>query len=189
MTNPKRKKRNRSHGRKSRRNPSLKSFFKRKSYHRRRRNPGIGGFSVEHLAKLGAGAAIGGWGTRYIAQAILGDANTGVQGYVADVAVAVALAYAAKKFAGSDVADGVAAGGISAVLLRIYSEKAGAAAPAAMSGYLGDVEFSGLGTYLQAGYTLPPNVTNQNNYLLPAAGPVGAVVGAGAPAGRFNRGI
>src|SRR4029077_18518771 len=151
---------------------------------RRRRNPGIGGFTGAELLSLGLGAAGGAIGSRYLTQMILGDKNTGAMGYGANIAAAIALAWAAAKFAGRDIAAGVAAGGISAVIMRLWSEKVSQTSPVAMSGYLGDLDFSGdgLGAYINSGFPLP-TVSGQNgNYLqIPATaswGPVGNPAGA-----------
>ncbi|MGH9501671.1 MAG: hypothetical protein ACRD20_02340 [Terriglobales bacterium] len=125
-----------------------------------RRNPAIGGFNSNELLKLALGAAGGSVGTRYIAQQVLGDKNTGAMGYTATGAIAVALAWAAKRFAGSDdLAKGVLAGGLGALLMRVWQEQISGTSPAALSGYLGDVDFSGtaLGAYAGQNYAVPFN--------------------------------
>jgi hypothetical protein len=174
MTNPhKRKRRNRSRARNSRRrnrrtrNPFAATRSRRHRNYRRRRNPSIGGFTGSELFKLGVGAAGGAIGTRYLTQLVLGDKNTGAMGYGANLAAAVALAWAAAKFVGADIAKGVAAGGISAVIMRLWSEKVAGTSPAALSGYLGDLEFSsdGLGAYIQSGFPLPTVSATNGNYL------------------------
>jgi len=187
MTNPKRKRRNRSHRSRARnrrrgRNPFVSTRSRRhRNYgaRRRRRNP-IGGFSGSELLSLGLGAAGGAIGSRYLAQTLLGDKNTGAMGYAANIAASIALAWAASKYAGREIASGVVAGGIGAVLMRLWSEKVSQTSPAAMSGYLGDIDFSGdgLGAYINSGFPLP-TVSGQNgNYLsIPATaswGPVGS---------------
>jgi len=190
MTNPKRKRRNRHHRSRARnrrraRNPFMSTRSRRhRNYGRRRRRNPIGGFSGSELLSLGLGAAGGAIGSRYLTQAVLGDKNTGAMGYGANIAAAIALAWAASKFAGRDIAAGVAAGGISAVLMRLWSEKVSQTSPAAMSGYLGDIDFSGdgLGAYINSGFPLP-TVSGQNgNYLsIPATaswGPVGSPANA-----------
>jgi hypothetical protein len=199
MTNPhKKSKRNRHHASRRRNRHARNPLFARSrsrrhrnpSGRRRRRNPSIGGFSGSELFKLGVGAAGGAIGTRYLTQLILGDKNSGAMGYGANVAAAIALAWAAAKFAGRDIASGVAAGGLSAVIMRLWSEKVSGTSPAALSGYLGDLEFSsdGLGAYINSGFPLP-TVSGQNgNYLnVPAGyswGPAGAPAGAAlAPGG------
>ena len=198
MTNP-RKKRSRNTRRRARaRNRHRSSFSATRSRRhrnpfragrRRRRNPSIGGFGANELFKLGIGAAGGAIGTRYLTQVVLGDKNTGAMGYGGNLAAAIALAWAAAKFAGPDIAKGVAAGGISALIMRLWSEKVSGTSPAALSGYLGDLEFSndGLGAYIDSSYPLP-TVSGQNgNYLAVGAGaswgpygaPSGAVVAPG----------
>lgn len=194
MTNPKKKRNRRPRSRNARRrsrksNPFVSTRSRRHSVRRRRSNPSIAGFAGSELVKLGLGAAGGAIGTRYLTQVVLGDKNTGGMGYAANIASAIALAYGAAKFAGSDIAKGVAAGGLASVILRIWNEKVSGTSPAALSGYMGDLDFSsdGLGAYISSGFPLP-TVSGQNgNYLsVPAGyswGPAGAPVGAGVAPG------
>lgn len=190
MTNPKKKHRSRRRRHNARRSRKSNPMFSRSrsrrhsgSYRRRRRNP-IGGFSANELLKLGLGAAGGAIGTRYLTQVVLGDKNTGAMGYAANIAAAIALAWAASKFAGREVASGVAAGGLSAVIMRLWSDKVSGISPASLSGYLGDLEFSsdGLGAYINSGFPLPTVSATNGNYLnVPAGyswGPAGAPSGA-----------
>jgi hypothetical protein len=148
--------------------------------------------NASELFKLGVGAAGGAIGTRYLTQAVLGDKNTGAMGYGANLAAAIALAWAAAKFAGPEIAKGVAAGGISALIMRLWSEKVAGTSPAALSGYLGDLEFSsdGLGAYINSGFPLPTVSATNGNYLSvpngyswgPAGSPTGATLAPGASA-------
>jgi hypothetical protein len=183
MTNPKKKHR-RSRRRSASRNPFVsrskrRSKANRGGFRRRRHNPNIGGFSGTELLKLGLGAAGGAIGARYVTQAVLGEKNTGAMGYGANALAAIGLAWLAAKYAGKDIAAGVAAGGLSAVVLRIWSERVSGTSPAAMSGYLGDVDFSsdGLGAYIESGFPLPTVSTQNGNYLTVAA-PGGQLVHA-----------
>lgn len=190
MTNPKKRSSRSSRRRRSRnrkhRNPSVRQVRRNHSFRRRRRNPSIGGFSSSELLKLGLGAAGGAIGARYLTQLALGDKNTGPMGYGANIAAALALAWVAAKYAGRDIAAGVAAGGISAVILRLWSEQVSKTSPAALSGYLGDLDFSndGLGAYIDSGFPLPTQSSTQGNYLVvPPNGPqlVHASQGSAAP--------
>jgi hypothetical protein len=186
MTNPRKR---RSHRRRSRsraknrrsRNPFLKRRTSRR--HSRRRNPAIGGFSSSELLKLATGSAVGSIGTGYLTQLLLADKNTGPMGYGATAAIAIALAWAAKKVggAGDDLAKGVLAGGLGALLMRIYREQVSGTSPAALSGYLGDLDFAGgLGRYEGQSFATP------FNYQGPTALPAGAV-SAAAVAGAASR--
>lgn len=187
MTNPK-KHRSRRHNRhykanrRRRHNPFLRSKQHR-GFRHRRRNP-IAGFAGADLLKLGLGAAGGAVGTRYLTQVVLGDKNTGAMGYGANIAAAIALAWAAAKFAGREVASGVAAGGLAAVILRLWSDKVSGSSAAALSGFLGDLEFSsdGLGAYINSSFPVPTVSGGNGNYLsVPAPysfGPAGAPTGA-----------
>lgn len=143
-----------------------------------RRNPSIAGFSANDLIKLALGAAGGTLATKYATQAILGDKNSGVTGYGVMAAVAVALGWASAKFLGREVAQGVVAGGLSAVTLRIFQEQVTGTSPA-MSG-LGDPDFAGsLGEY-QTGFYPVPGWSYSAPAIPPAAG--AAAPGAALPA-------
>ncbi len=187
MTNPKKSSRRRRKSYKANRrhkhNPFTRRSHGHRSFRRRRRNP-IAGFAGADLLKLGLGAAGGAVGTRYLTQVILGDKNTGVMGYGANIAAAIALAWGAAKFAGREVASGVAAGGLAAVILRLWSDKVSSSSAAALSGYLGDLEFSsdGLGAYITSGFPLPTVSGGNGNYLSIPAGASWGPMGAGAGA-------
>jgi len=173
MTNPRKRRRSRKNyhrKHRSRRNPF--AFKKRYSRRHRRSNP-FAGMSAEHLAKLGIGAAFGGFVTRALPQYLLGSSNSGPIGYLADLAAAIAAAWAAKKFGGSEFGDGAAAGGVAAVVLRVLNEQFGITA--GMSG-LGDAEF---GAYVQSGFPLPTSSTSQGPFLVTPPGlPPAAISGA-----------
>ena len=115
-----------------------------------RRNPQIAGFQANELVKLAVGAAGGAIGTKYLTQLVLQDKNVGATGYAVSALAAIALGWAAAKFAGREVATGVVAGGLSAVLLRIWQEQVSGSMP--MSG-LGDSDM--LGLYGQGTYAAP----------------------------------
>ena len=124
MANPKRRhsrRRNRSHARRSRRNPLFGKTRTRRSYRhsRRRSNPGVAGFNTTELIKLAAGGAIGVVGSKYLTQLALGSNNTGAMGAIGQGVATLALAWAGNKFAGKDVALGIAAGGFGAIVLSL----------------------------------------------------------------------
>ncbi|MCU1284477.1 MAG: hypothetical protein JWO13_827 [Acidobacteriales bacterium] len=125
------------------------------------------------LAKLAAGAFIGGIATRGLTQQVLGDKNTGYMGYGANAIAAILLGYGANKLgAPPAVASGVVAGGFSALIQRIWSEKVSQTSPAAMAG-LGDIDYSanGLGDYVASGFPLPSVSQQQGNYqVVPVGG-------------------
>jgi hypothetical protein len=195
MTNPKKTRRGRRSrkaykaNRRRSRNPFTRSSKAHRSSSRRRRRNPIAGFAGADLIKLGLGAAGGAVGTRYLTQVVLGDKNTGIMGYGGNVVAALALAYAAAKFAGREVASGVAAGGLAAVILRLWTDKVSGSSASALSGYLGDLEFSsdGLGAYISSGFPLPTVSGGNGNYLSTPApyswGPNGAPAGSSLAAG------
>ena len=196
MTNPKRKRRhNRSYrsknSRRRSRNPKLhfgsrsrrhkNSFFRRS---RRRRNPSVAGMDLMEILKVGAGAAVGGLGARSITQMVLQANNTGYVGYAGNLVASLLLGWAGNKFLGKNVGLGLAAGGFSATLLRIWQEQVSQTSPAPMSG-LGDLDFStnGLGEYASSVFPLPtvssPVTTAGGTHLLTPA-PVAAAAAAAA---------
>ena len=209
MTNPKKKKRNRSHAKayrpnpfkkRHRRNPTVRRSFSRRRHHR---NPEIAGSSITDLVQIGLSAAGGGYATRALTQAILQANNTGWMGYGANALAALILAWGAGKFLGNKIGIGVAAGGFSALAMRIWSEQVSQTSPAALSG-MGDLDFSssGLGDYVSTSYALPStSVKNAGGQwviqtpwpALPAAPTAAAAPGKkamgawGPTAGRFQR--
>ena len=195
MTNPNKKRRskaNTSRSRRRRSNPwpfAKKATAKRRcrrranpsfrSYRRRSRNPQlVQGESLIDLLKVGVAAAGGGYGARSLTQLVLQANNTGWMGYGANILATLGLAWLAGKFLGSKIGLGVAAGGISATAIRIWSEKVSQTSPSQLSG-LGDLDFSsgGLGEYVQTSFSVPSNSVKdangnyivQNPWALPAA--------------------
>ena len=156
MANPRRKRsrRNRSHSRKSRRNPftgKRRVGFRRRGH--RRGNPAIAGFNTKELLNLTLGAAVGGIGSKYLTQIALGSNNSGIMGYGGQAIATLGLAWIAHKFVGKDAATGVVAGGGAALAVRILNDQVPSVLPAAagpagpMSG-LGDPDMGRLGVGL-----------------------------------------
>jgi hypothetical protein len=154
MTNPKRRRssrrRSKARNRRSSNPRSSKRFSFRRRHRGRSRNPAIAGFQANELLKLAVGAAGGAIGTKYITQLVLQDKNTGVTGYAGMAAVAIALAWAAKKFVGADIAAGVAAGGLSSLVIKLWQDQV--SGTSSMSG-LGDADM--LGLYQPGNYPVP----------------------------------
>jgi hypothetical protein len=141
MANPKRRRRsrNRSHARRSRRrsNPLFgRTRVRRYRHSRRRSNPGVAGFNTTELIKLAGGAAVGVVGSKYLSQLALGSNNSGAMGAAAQGVATLALAWLGNKFGGKDVATGIVAGGFGAIALSLASTYIGAPG-GSMSG-LGD---------------------------------------------------
>jgi len=211
MAKHRRKHRNRatSHRRRNyrrRRNPMLLSGRSHRRTHRsyrRRRNPSIAGMSGADFLKLGGGAVVGSMGSKFLTQLALGAGNTGVLGYGAQGAATAILAWAAAKFAGSEIAKGVAAGGIAAIFLRIWQEQIAQTSPASVMSGLGDPDVCDhLGAYISSGFPVPTVSGRQGNYLYvpPNAGVTSSGGGSGAsaalttgapaasrPVGRYSR--
>lgn len=205
MTNPKRKHRRRkgsyrSRNRRRSRNPKLhfgsrsrrhrNSFFRRS---RRRRNPSVGGMDLMEILKVGAGAAVGGLGARSLTQIVLQSNNTGYVGYAGNLVASLLLGWAGNKFLGKNIGLGLAAGGFSATLLRIWQEQVSQTSPSSMSG-LGDLDFSsnGLGEYAGSVFPLPtvsvPVTTAGGQHLLTPAPAAPAVAAAAAGKGVHGLG-
>jgi len=87
---------------------------------RRRRNPlSLGG---RELIPTALWAIAGGVATRAIPQLLLKDSNTGIFGYGANALTAVALSWAAERFAGPNAGKGVLIGGAVMLGGRLISD-------------------------------------------------------------------
>jgi len=88
--------------------------------HRRRRNPlALGG---RELVPTALWAIAGGVATRAIPQLLLKDSNTGIMGYGANALTAVALSWAAERFAGPNAGKGILIGGAVMLGGRLISD-------------------------------------------------------------------
>ena len=131
-------------------------------------------FDVVEVLKVGAGAAVGGVAARSLTQMLLQNNNTGYVGYAGNLIASLLLGWAGNKFLGKNIGLGLAAGGASATILRIWQEQVSQTSPAPMSG-LGDLDFSanGLGEYASSVFPLPtvssPVVTAGGQHLLTPA--------------------
>jgi hypothetical protein len=149
-----------------RRNPFLSSGKRRRSNYRRRRNP----LEFKNDAVLALWASVGGIATRMGVQAFLSNYNSGVQGYAANAAMAVALGWLADKV-NKTAGQGVLIGGLAATAMRMASSLIQKANPsstqaAAMSGLAGDREFA-LSDF-QSSYFFEPSVnTGPNQVVVP----------------------
>ena len=115
----------------------------------------MAGFSTNELIKLAGGAAVGVVGSKYLAQLALGSNNSGAMGAAAQGVATLALAWAANKFAGKDVATGVAAGGFGAIALALFQQYVGTGGN--MSG-LGDPDMAAfLGDFKPGMLPVPAN--------------------------------
>lgn len=172
----------------SKSNPHMVAAKPRTSSRRKHNPRGIGSFGITEIMKAGAGAAAGGLGTRSITQLVLGDKNTGPLGYLANAAVAIALGYATAFVASPAWAIGVAAGGLGATILRIWSEQVSQTSPSSLSG-LGDLDFSGngLGAYVQTAFPVPTVSSQQGRFQVvqapPYGGPMALPAAVAMPAG------
>jgi len=125
-----------------------------KKYRRHRRNPSFAGFSTGQVVELGLGAAAGVIGSGYLSQLALGANNVGMMGYAGDLVATIALAWAAQKFLNrGELAKGVMAGGVGAVIKRFWDDNVSGASQS-MSG-LGNRSFAGLGYYTNRNFPLP----------------------------------
>lgn len=91
----------------------------------RRRNPGSFG-GVTDLVALGGGAVIGGSIPSIATQAVLGSKNTGVLGYLSNLAATFLIAWGVGKVAkgktGHTLSMGIIAGGIGSVIKRAITD-------------------------------------------------------------------
>lgn len=118
---------------------------------RRHRNPAMFGLRATDYLKLGAGAAVGAFASKAIPQLVLNTNNTGLYGYVAMAISTLGLTWAAQKWVSREMALGVAAGGTSALLLRLWQERVAGTSPAANPSLTGlgdpDMSAAGIGMY------------------------------------------
>ena len=144
MANPRRRHRSRNRRRRhsSKSNPRMSRRFAFRRRHRRGRNPAIAGFSTNELIKLAAGAGVGVVGSKFLAQVALGSNNTGYVGYAGSAVATLAIAWVASKFFGKEAATGVVAGGLGALVLRIFQEQVSGTS-SSMSG-LGDPDMAAI---------------------------------------------
>lgn len=153
-----------------RRNPVFASSSRHHRRHhriRRRSNP----LNLHRDASLALWASVGGVATRVGVQAVLPSYNSGVTGYLANAAAALALGWVADKTISENAGQGIVIGGIAATIMRIASDtilksNPQAANAAAMSGLAGDREFA-LGDF-QSSYFFEPSVnTGPNQVVVP----------------------
>ena len=154
----------------SRRRPnSYRSSRRRPNPHRssrRRYNPvtreGAKKFAIEATKAVVSGA-LSAVATRATVQAMLGDKNVGMTGYLSNLAVALGGGYAIWYFTKSKaISLGWAVGGAAGTVQRIWSEKVSMTSPAAAAPALGDLDYSsnglggvGMSGYVNTGYALP----------------------------------
>jgi hypothetical protein len=133
------------------------------THKKRRRNPGGIGAAIGSPKELLTGAAAGllsAVATRQVPQMILSTANTGVEGYAANLATALAVTWAAGAFMGPAAARGALIGGTVIVLDRILSEQVSPVAQYLQLSGVGDaMAYNKLGTIRQ-GYYMHPNLQN-----------------------------
>ena len=101
-----------------RRNPRNTAATRR----HRRRNPGGNIGKLSNMMLLGFWVVVGLALTRQIPQLLLGTRNTGAMGYLANIATAVAAAWAANSVGGEKAAMGAGAGGGAYVITRAVQE-------------------------------------------------------------------
>jgi len=191
MANPRRKKSRNRRARNSafprhRRSRRAKNPFSMRRRHSRSRNPI--GMGSSDILKLGLGAFGGAIGSGYLTQMLLNTSNAGFMGYAGDAVATLVLAWAANKFSGPKVAEGVIAGGFGALIKRVWQEQV--SGNVSMSG-LGNGDY--LGYYSARNYALP-TTTAGGSYALaapagtpiaaPSAAQAGAVASGAATTGR-----
>lgn len=99
-------------------------------HHRRhRRNPSM----TKGIIPMVISAAVGGFATRSIPQALMGPSNTGLMGYGANLGVALVGGWGLGKFMGRDIGLGWTIGGGAAIVLRMYQDYTSGAGSAGVS--------------------------------------------------------
>lgn len=116
--------------------------------------------------------------TRQLPQMLLSTANTGMEGYAANLATALVATWLAGAFAGPKAAWGAITGGMVILLDRVLSENVSPIAPyLALSGVGDPTAMSNMGTIRDGYYTHPGLVDGQGN-LIPAQPYTDAAVAA-----------
>ena len=127
-------------------------------HRRRRHNPSMGTMigSPKELLTSSVAGLVSAVATRQIPQMILSTANTGVEGYAANLVTALVSTWVAGNFAGPAAGRGAAIGGMVILLDRILSEQVSPISQyLALSG-VGDANaYSKLGTIRQGYYSHP----------------------------------
>lgn len=111
----------------------------------RRRNPNGVVSAPVRLLKTGTLALVGLVATRQVPQMLLGSRNTGVLGYVANAAAALASAAVARKIADREAAEAVGIGGALYLANRIISEQLSPIGKVLSLSGVGDAQAAGLG--------------------------------------------
>jgi hypothetical protein len=152
-----------SHHRRRKSNPFVR-------HHRRRTNPLP--ISTHDIPATIGGALAGGVASSWIPDMVLGSKNSGVFGYLGNLAVAIGGALLLQRY--RNLSLGWFIGGLTMAGGRIIDDLTGKQV----------AQFNmplnlGVGSYYKSGYVPLPTTTEQSPFLLPAA-PV-AVVRAGSP--------
>jgi hypothetical protein len=141
------------------------------------RNPA--GFGMNDMLQLGAGAVLGSSLPKLGSQMVLGAKNTGVMGYMANIAGTAILAWSAAKFLPRQrsLAAGILAGGIGQVIARAIGDYT------QFGQYLNG---AGMGDYMAANWVTPQRLPNaldsafaENGYQAPQVVMASAAAGAG----------
>lgn len=137
---------------------------KKSNPHRKakRRNPGMmAAFgSPKELITSGVAGLASAVATRQIPQMILGAANTGWEGYLANLATAGVSAWLASSFAGPAAGKGALVGGLVIVLDRFLTDQVSPLGPYLQLSGVGDATaYSKLGT-IRNGYFTRPAIQN-----------------------------
>lgn len=112
---------------------------------RRRRNPGPGGFGVKDLTGTILWGTAGALATRVLPSTFLGTKNTGILGYGANAATAIAGGMLIGKFMRPQAGQEFTAGGLIALGLRLFEDWMG-----------GGTQMNGdLGYYIENSFPLP----------------------------------
>lgn len=170
------------------------------THHKKRRrssNPlGLGG---KELITGGVAGLVAAVATRQIPQMVLGTANTGMEGYAANIVTAAVATWLAAKFGGPAAGRGAVIGGSVIVLDRVLSDNVSPIASYLSLSGVGDHQaYSKLGT-IRSGFFTHPGLQNPDGsmyvpdpYTAAAvqavvsaypqlAAPIAAATGAGGP--------
>jgi hypothetical protein len=147
-------------------NPALMMSSRRK-----KRNPsGISAIlgSPKDIMVTGVAGLISAVATRQLPQLLLTTANTGIEGYAANLVTALLATWSAGMFAGPKAAWGALTGGMVILLDRVLTEQVSPIGPyLALSGVGDATAMSNMGTIRQGYYTHPGLLDGNGNLIAP----------------------
>jgi hypothetical protein len=137
-------------------NPAGRRRTKKNPAHRRRTQRNPAGYGMQDMLALGAGAVLGSSLPKLGSQLVLGSKNTGMMGYLSNIAGTAILAWGASRFLPRQrsLAAGILAGGIGQVIARAIGDYT------QFGRYL---DGAGMGDYMASNWVTPQRLPDALN--------------------------